>query len=130
MTVWLLAAILASGGRSDAQIHWSPPGAIVVNVVSRDLSPVPGATVTVHRADGPAGDPGKALPTGPGGHVEFRGLAGASYFVTVSLSGYLEMRFGPMPVEDKNPPTVRIPEILCVLNPVLSFEPQQKPEGR
>ncbi len=130
MTFWLLAAILAAGGRSDAQIHWSPPGAIVVNVVSRDLSPVPGATVTVQRMNAPAAESGKSLPTGPGGHVEFRGLADGSYLVTVSFPGHLEMRFGPMPVEERNPPSVRIPEILCVLNPVLSFEPPQKPENR
>lgn len=122
--ILLLGILLAQlNGRNDAQIHWSPPGAIVVNVVSRDLSPLPGATVSILRAepDAAGADPVKSGPTGPGGHVEFRGLPNGSYFVRVSAPGHLEMRFGPMPVEDKNPPGVRLPEILCVVNPVLSF---------
>jgi hypothetical protein len=121
MTLWLAVLLSTIGGRSDAQIRFSPPGVVVVNVVSRDLSPVPGAVVSLQRAESPEAEPVKSMPSGAGGHAEFRDVAAGSYFVKVSLSGFLEMRFGPIPVEDKTPPSVRIPEILCVLNPVMKF---------
>ena len=121
MTLWLVSILVAIGGRSDAQIRWSPPGTIVVNVVSRDLSPVPGVMVSVLRADAVNAEAVQTSPTGAGGHVEFRGLAAGSYFVRVSPEGFLEMRIGPIPVEEKTPPSVRIPEILCVVNPVMAF---------
>ena len=125
MTFWLSMLLLAAGGRSDAQIRFSPPGVVVVNVVSRDLSPVPAAAVSLERADSPDAEPVKGMKSGVGGHVEFRDVKTGSYFVKVTHPGFLEMRFGPVPVEvpvdDKTPPTVRIPEILCVLNPVMTF---------
>ena len=121
MTLWLAVLLLTAGGRSDAQIRFSPPGVVVVNVVSRDLSPVPGAVVSLERAEPSDAGPARSMPSGPGGHVEFRDLAAGAYFVRVSHSGYLEMRFGPVPVDVQTPQAVRIPEILCVLNPVMRF---------
>lgn len=123
MGLWLLSALLASSGTSDAQIRWSPPGTIVVNVVNRDLSPVPGAAVSILRADSPGGEPTRSALANAGGHVEFRGLPPGSYLVKVGRSGSLDMTFGPVPVEDRTPPATRIPEILAVLNPVLTFSP-------
>jgi hypothetical protein len=121
MTLWLVSVLLGLSGTSDAQIHWSPPGVIVVNVVNRDLSPVPGAAVTVYRTDASSGEPLKSAAANAGGHVEFRGLAAGSYLVRVKRSGSLEMSVGPIPVEEKTPASTRIPEILAVLNPVLTF---------
>ena len=118
--IWLLLLMLQADGRSDAAIHWSPPGTIVVNVVSRDLSPVPGAAVNLYRAEA-ASEPVRSGSTNTGGHVEFRDLAAGSYLVKVARSGSLDMTFGPLPVEEKSPPSVRIPEILAVLNPLMAF---------
>jgi hypothetical protein len=121
MTLWLAMLLLTAGERSNAQIRFSPPGVVVVYVVSRDLSPVPAAAVSLQRADTPDAPPVKVMPSGPGGRAEFRDVPPGAYFVQVSLSGFLEMRFGPIPMDDKTPPGVRIPEILCVLNPVMKF---------
>jgi hypothetical protein len=121
MSFWLLLALAGLGGTSDAQIHWSPPGVIVVNVVSRDLSPVPGALVSVSRSDASEGEASKSAVANAGGHVEFRGLPAGSYLVRVSRQGCLDLSVGPLPVEDKTPAAVRIPEILAVLNPVMKF---------
>jgi Carboxypeptidase regulatory-like domain len=136
MGFWALSVLLGlrlvgTIGTNDAQIRWSPPGAIVVNVVNRDLSPVPGAVVSVYRADAPGGEPKKSAAANVGGHVEFRGLPAGSYMVRVKLSGFLDMGFGPVPVQEKTPASVRIPEILAVLNPVMVFEiPDKGHAGR
>jgi hypothetical protein len=121
MGSWLLSTLLFLSGTSDAQIHWSPPGVIVVNAVSRDLSPVAGAAVSLYRAESPAAEPLKTGATNAGGHIEFRGLAAGAYLIRIRLSGYLDMSFGPVPVEEKTPASVRIPEILAVMNPVMAF---------
>lgn len=123
MGLWLLSVLLGLTGTSDAQIRWSPPGTIIVNVVNRDLSPVPGAAVSIHRAESPGGEPVRSAHTNAGGHAEFRGLAPGAYLVKVGRSGFLDMSFGPVPVEDRTPPGVRIPEVLAVLNPVMVFWP-------
>jgi hypothetical protein len=106
---------------SDAGIRWCPPGAVVVNVVNRDLSPVPAAVVSLRRLDSADREPFKRSAANAGGHVEFRGLPAGSYLVDVELSGFLPMRFGPVPVEETAPASVRIPEILAMLNPVMAF---------
>ncbi len=121
MMTFLLFVLAGLPGTSDSQIHWSPPGVIVVNVVSRDLSPVPGALVSVSRSDASSGEPPKSAVANAGGHVEFRGLPAGSYLVRVSRQGCLDLSVGPVPVEVKTPPSVRIPEILAVLNPVMTF---------
>jgi len=121
MITFLLLVLASLSGTSDAQIHWSPPGVIVVNVVNRDLAPVPGALVSISRSDAPSGEPSNSAVANAGGHVEFRGLPVGSYLVRVSRQGFLDLSVGPVPVEQKSPPTVRIPEILAVLNPVLTF---------
>ena len=117
----MLLGFLALAAASDAQIAWSPPHAIFVNVVNRDLSPVPGATVSLERAGGAAGASVRSATTNVGGHVEFRDLPAGSYLVRVVHAGTLEMAFGPVPIDDKTPPSVRIPQILAVVNPVLAF---------
>jgi hypothetical protein len=122
MVLLLGSVILALAQNSDAQIRWSPPHTIFVNVVNRDLAPLPGASVTVHEAGKPDGEPHRTATANAGGHVEFRDLPGGSYVVRVRLSGYLDMTFGPMPIEDKDPPGVRVPQILAVANPMLVFE--------
>jgi hypothetical protein len=122
MVLLLGSMLFALAPNSDAQIRWSPPRAIFVNVVNRDLSPLPGATVTVHEAGKADGEANRTATANAGGHVEFRDLPGGSYIVRVRLSGYLDMTFGPMPIEDKDPPGVRVPQILAVANPVMVFE--------
>jgi hypothetical protein len=117
----MLLGFLALAAASDAQIAWSPPQAIYVNVVNRDLSPVPGATVSLERADGAAAAPVRTATTNVGGHVEFRELPAGSYVVRIVHARTLEMTFGPVPIDDKTPPSVRIPQILAMLNPVLAF---------
>ncbi len=118
----LWSALIGLAGSADAQIRWNPPGAIFVNVVNRDLSPLPGATISLHRAGSPEGEPVRSATANAGGHVEFRELPPDSYVVRVRLSGYLDMSFGPMPVEEKQPPRVRVPQILAVANPLMVFE--------
>jgi hypothetical protein len=122
MFLLLGAMFLAMAPGSDAQIRWSPPRAIFVNVVNRDLSPLPGATVALQEAGKPEGEAHRTATANAGGHVEFRDLPGGSYVVRIRLSGYLDMTFGPMPIEEKDPPGVRVPQILAVANPVMVFE--------
>ena len=126
MRFCLLLMLAVSSGATDAQIRWSPPGVIVVNVVSRDLSPIPGAVVSIARAEAAQAEPPRSAVANAGGHVEFRGLATGSYLVRVSRSGSLDLNVGPVPVEDKTPASVRIPEILVVLNPVMVFPSGEK----
>jgi Carboxypeptidase regulatory-like domain len=120
--LFLAAAAPLSAAESTAAIRWSPPGVVVVNVVNRDLAGVPGAAVTLRRADSPAGAPAAAsATTNAGGHVEFRDVAEGTYFVRVERTGFLAVDVGPATVDTKTPPAVRLPEILVVVNPVLSF---------
>jgi hypothetical protein len=121
MIAVLSLALIASASGSDAQIRWSAPGAIVVNVVNRDLSPLPGVTVTIERSGGQEAEPASRGVTNAGGHAEFRGLPAGSYIVRVSAPGHLDMAFGPVPIEEANPPSVRLPEILAVVNPIMKF---------
>jgi len=119
MTV--LLGFLALTASFDANIPLSPPRAIFVNVVSRDLSPVPGATVSIRKPESPEGEPLKSAAANAGGRVEFRDLPAGSYLVRIEQTGHLPMTLGPVPIEDRNPPNVRVPVILVVLNPVLTF---------
>jgi hypothetical protein len=119
--VLLCSAWLGFAQVRDAQIRWSPPGAIYVTVVNRDLAPVGDATITVHAASAPDGAPIRTATANAGGHVEFRDLPDGSYMVRVRHPGHLDMTFGPMPVEKSEAPKVRVPQILAVLNPVLEF---------
>jgi hypothetical protein len=111
-----------SAAESSAAIRWCPPGVVVVNVVNRDLAPVPGAAVTLRRADAPSGAaPTASATANAGGHVEFRDVPAGTYVVRVERAGFLTIDVGPAEVDVKTPPSVRLPEILVVVNPVMSF---------
>ena len=107
---------------TSAAIKWCPPGVVVVNVVNRDLAGIPGATVSLRRADASSGaEPAASAATNAGGHVEFRDLPAGAYHVRVERAGFLTLDVGPAEVDTKTPPAVRLPEILVVLNPVMTF---------
>jgi len=120
MLSFLCSALFFLSG-SDAQIRWSPPGSIFVNVVNRDLSPLPGAAISLHRAGSPDAEPFRSATANAGGHVEFRQLPADSYTVRVRHPGYLDLNVGPMPVEPSEAPKVRVPQILAVMNPIMQF---------
>ena len=121
MIALLSLALLSPAPANDAQIRWSPPGAIFVTVVNRDLSPLPGVAVTAERAGAPESESTRRVTTGVGGRAEFRSLPAGSYTVRVSAPGHLEMAFGPMPIEEGEAPSVRLPVILAVVNPIMTF---------
>ena len=112
----MLLGFLALAAVSDAQIPWSPPRAIFVNVVNRDLAPVPGATVSLRRPESPEGEPVKSMASSIGGRVEFREL------VRIEQPGYVVMTLGPVPIDGRTPPSVRVAQILAVLNPMMRFD--------
>jgi hypothetical protein len=118
----MLVGFLALAAVSGAQIPWSPPRAIFVNVVNRDLAPVPGATVSLHRPESPEGEPVKSAASNIGGRVEFRELPAGSYLVRIEQPGYVVMTLGPVPIDEKTPPSVRVAQILAVLNPMMRFD--------
>lgn len=116
-----LIGFLALAAAFDANIPLSPPRAIFVNVVNRDLSPVPGATVSLRRPESPEAEPVRSAPANAGGRVEFRELPAGSYLVRIDQPGHVSMTLGPVSIDDKNPPSVRLPVIVAVLNPILTF---------
>ena len=118
----MLLGFLALAAVSDAQIPWSPPRAIFVNVVNRDLAPVPGATVSLRRPESPEGEPVKSTASSIGGRVEFRELPAGSYLVRIEQPGYVVMTLGPVPIDGRTPPSVRVAQILAVLNPMMRFD--------
>ncbi|HEY7113229.1 MAG TPA: carboxypeptidase-like regulatory domain-containing protein [Thermoanaerobaculia bacterium] len=116
-----LLGFLALTAAFDANIPLSPPRAIFVNVVNRDLAPVPGAMVSLRRPENPDGEPVKSAAANAGGRVEFRDLPAGSYLVRIEQPGHVPMTLGPVAIEEKDPPSVRLPVIVAVLNPILSF---------
>ena len=115
-------ALLAAAPDNSATIRWAPPGVVVVDVVNRDLAGLPGAAVALRRADAPPeAPPVRSATTNAGGRAEFRDVPAGAYVVRVERAGSLPASVGPAEVDTKTPPTTRLPEILVVLNPVMSF---------
>ena len=115
-------ALLAAAPDNSAGIRWAPPGVVVVDVINRDFGKIPGAAVSIRRVDAaPDAPPLRSATTNAGGHAEFRDVPAGAYVVHVERAGSLPASVGPAEVDSKTPPSTRLPEILVVLNPVLSF---------
>ena len=115
-------ALLAASPDNSAGIRWAPPGVVVVDVINREFGKIPGAAVSLRRSDAaPDAPPFRSATTNGGGRAEFRDLPAGTYLVHVERAGSLPACVGPAEIDAKTPPSVRLPEILVVMNPVLSF---------
>jgi hypothetical protein len=109
-----LIAFVLTIAHDPAVVRWPPAGEFSAIVVSREMEPIPGATVSLT----PCGKTGGATRTevsGPSGSVAFAKVPPGEYVLAAELSGYARTQIGPVR-SDGNP---FAPELLVVLNPVM-----------
>jgi hypothetical protein len=122
VVMFLAMLLVAVSGLADGV---AVRGRIVLVVVDSAGTPIPGATVTLFRAEDAALiyrrqlPSEKELPRGPvitdaSGEARFIALTQGSYLVHCQLSGFFGVTMGPIPIELKEP-SPRLPEQIRVV---------------
>jgi hypothetical protein len=109
-----LIAFVMTISQDTPGVRWPPAGDFSAIVVSREMEPIPGATVSLTPCGKTAGATRRTVSAGEG-KVAFTNVPPGEYFLTVELDGYARTQIGPVR-SDGNPFT---PELLVVLNPVM-----------
>jgi hypothetical protein len=113
----LMLSLACTVASAPPPVHWLPPGEVRVIAVDREcMAPLQGLTVTLHREGEPAARDARTV-SGTDGRAHFEKVPAGEYTLSLEMSGFSTMSFGPFVVRADEKDNPQIPEFLAVVNP-------------